>query len=175
MDTEGIDISVLFPTSGFGITQTPERGYAAAYCRAYNDWVATVCSESPRLKAVALVPFQDVDAACREIQRAMGQLDLAGITVATFGLKEHIGQPQFWPIYQELEKLDKKVAELKEKAEKATGDAKASLEAKWKESAAKREAAGKKLEELKAAAADKWEAVKKDADKTVEDLKKSAE
>jgi hypothetical protein len=75
----------------------------------------------------------------------------------------------------ELEKLDKKVAELKEKAEKATGDAKASLEAKWKESAVKREAAGKKLDEMKAAAADKWEAIKKDADKTVEDLKKSVE
>jgi predicted TIM-barrel fold metal-dependent hydrolase len=107
MDTEGIDISVLFPTSGFGITQLPERDYAAAYCRAYNDWVATVCGESPRLKAVGLVPFQDIDAACKEIQRAIAELDLAGITVGTFGLKEHIGQPQFWPIYDELRKLNR--------------------------------------------------------------------
>jgi hypothetical protein len=75
----------------------------------------------------------------------------------------------------ELEKLDKKAAELKEKAEKATGDAKVALETKWKESAAKREAAAKKLEEVKAAAIDKWEAVKKDADKTFDDFKKSVE
>lgn len=107
MDKEGIDISVLFPTSGFGITQTPERDYAAAYCRAYNDWVASVCAESPRLKAVGLVPFQDVDAACKEAQRAITKLDLVGIAVGTFGLKEHIGQPLFWPIYEELQKLNR--------------------------------------------------------------------
>jgi hypothetical protein len=75
----------------------------------------------------------------------------------------------------DLDKLDKKVAELKEKADKATGDAKASLEAKWKESAAKREAAAKKLEEVKAAAIDKWEAVKKDADKTFDEFRKVVE
>ena len=63
MDTEKIDISVLFPTGGFGVTQLPEKDYAAAFCRGYNDWVASICAESPRLKAVGLVPFQDVDAA----------------------------------------------------------------------------------------------------------------
>jgi len=75
----------------------------------------------------------------------------------------------------ELEKLDKKVAELKEKAEKATGEEKAKLEAKWKESSAKREVVGKKLDELKSAAIDKWEAVKKEADAAVGELKKSVE
>jgi len=57
MDKEGIDISVLFPTGGFGVTQLPEKDYAAAFCRGYNDWVASVCAESPRLKGVGLVPF----------------------------------------------------------------------------------------------------------------------
>ena len=65
MDTEHIDISVLFPTGGFGVTQLPEKDYAAAFCRGYNDWIASVCAESPRLKGVGLVPFQDVDAACQ--------------------------------------------------------------------------------------------------------------
>ena len=106
MDTEQIDISVLFPTSGFGVTQLPEKDYAAAFCRGYNDWIASVCAESPRLKAVGLVPFQDVDAACKETQRAIGELGLAGITVGTFGMKEHLGQPMYWPIYDELEKLN---------------------------------------------------------------------
>ena len=106
MDKEQIDISVLFPTSSFAVTQLPEKDYAAAYCRGYNDWIASVCAESPRLKAVGLVPFQDVDAACKEVQRAVVDLGLVGITVATFGLKEHAGQAQFWPIYQELEKLN---------------------------------------------------------------------
>jgi hypothetical protein len=76
---------------------------------------------------------------------------------------------------EDLDKLDKKVADLKDRAEKATGEAKAALEAKWKEAQAKRDAAAKKLEEVKAAAIDKWEAVKKDADKSFEEFKKSVE
>ena len=73
----------------------------------------------------------------------------------------------------ELEKLDKKVAELKEKADKAMGDEKVKLEAKWKESSAKREAVGKRFDELKTAAVDKWEAAKKDADAALGEFKKS--
>ena len=106
MDTEHIDISVLFPTGGFSVTQLPERDYAAAFCRGYNDWIASVCAESPRLKGVALVPFQDVDAAAKETQRAIGELGLVGVAVGSFGMKEHLGQPIYWPIYEQLEKLN---------------------------------------------------------------------
>ena len=101
MDREGIDISVLFPTSAFGITQSPEKDYAAAFCRGYNDWIANLCTESPRLKGIGLVPFQDVPAAVTEINRAITQLKLAGIAIASFGLKDHLGTASFWPIYED--------------------------------------------------------------------------
>ena len=106
MDREGIEVSVLFPTSAFGITQSPEKDYAAAFCRGYNNWIASVCKESPRLKGIGLVPFQDVPAAVAEVNRAIIKLGLAGITIASFGLKEHLGAPIFWPIYEELERLN---------------------------------------------------------------------
>jgi len=106
MDTEGIEESVLFPTTGFAITQSPEIDYAAAYCRGYNDWIASVCKESPRLKGIGLVPFQDVPAAVAEVNRAITKLGLAGIAVASFGMKEHLGTPIFWPIYEELQRLN---------------------------------------------------------------------
>ncbi len=106
MDTEGIEVSVLFPTTGFAITQSPEKDYAAAYCRGYNDWIASVCKESPRLKGIGLVPFQDVPAAVAEVNRAITKLGLAGIAVASFGMKEHLGTPIFWPIYEELQRLN---------------------------------------------------------------------
>src|SRR4029434_243246 len=79
MDQEGIDVSVLFPTSAFGITQSPEKAYAAAFCRGYNDWIANLCKESPRLKGIGLVPFQDVPSAVAEINRAVTKLGLVGI------------------------------------------------------------------------------------------------
>ena len=106
MDQEDIDISVLFPTSAFGITQSPEKEYAAAFCRGYNDWIATICRESPRLKGVGLVTFQNVPAAVAEVNRAVTKLGLAGITIASFGLKDHLGTPTFWPIYEELQRLN---------------------------------------------------------------------
>src|SRR4029078_10978493 len=37
LDTEGSSVSVLFPTTSFRVSQTSERDYAIAYCRAYND------------------------------------------------------------------------------------------------------------------------------------------
>lgn len=106
MDTEGIDISVLFPTGGFGVTRLPEKDYAAAFCRGYNNWIADVCKESPRLKGVGLVPFQDVPAAVAEVNRAITKLGLVGIAIGSFGMKEHLGTPTFWPIYEEIQRLN---------------------------------------------------------------------
>ena len=106
MDKEGIEMSVLFPTGGFRVTQSPEKDYAAAFCRGYNNWIASVCKESPRLKGVGLVPFQDVPAAVAEVNRAITKLGLVGIAIGSFGMKEHLGTPTFWPIYEELQRLN---------------------------------------------------------------------
>ncbi|MEE9549317.1 MAG: amidohydrolase family protein [Candidatus Binatia bacterium] len=106
MDKEGIEVSVLFPTGGFSVSRLPEKDYAAAFCRGYNNWIASVCNESPRLEGVGLVPFQDVPAAVKEVNRAITKLRLVGITVGTFGMKEHLGEPTFWPIYEELQRLN---------------------------------------------------------------------
>lgn len=106
MDTEGIDVSVLFPTSSFGVSSLVERDYAVAYARAYNDFIADVCKQSPRLKAVALVPLQNPVAAVEEANRAITKLGLSSVAVATQGMKEHLGSQTFWPLYEELERLD---------------------------------------------------------------------
>ena len=106
MDQETIDTAVLFPTSAFHMTRLAEKDYAAAYCRAYNNWIAEHCQASPRLKGVALVPFQNVAAAVDEVHRAITKLNLAGVAVASFGMKEHLGKADFWPIYEELQRLN---------------------------------------------------------------------
>jgi predicted TIM-barrel fold metal-dependent hydrolase len=106
MDKEGIDTSVLFPTSSFAVNGLIERNYAVAYARAYNDFIAEVCRQSPRLKGVALLPFQDPGAAVEEANRAVTKLGLSAIAVATQGMKEHLGSQTFWPIYEELQRLN---------------------------------------------------------------------
>jgi len=106
MDTEGIDVSVLFPTSSFAVNSLVERDYAVAYARAYNDFIADVCKQSPRLKGIALVPLQNPAAAVEEAHRAVTKLGLSSIAVATQGMKEHLGSQTFWPLYEELEQLN---------------------------------------------------------------------
>jgi uncharacterized protein len=106
MDTEGIDTSVLFPTSSFAVNSLVERDYAVAYARAYNDFIASVCKQSSRLKGIALVPMQHPPAAVEEAHRAVTKLGLSSIAVATQGMKEHLGSQTFWPLYEELERLN---------------------------------------------------------------------
>lgn len=106
MDQEGIQISVLFPTSSFAVNGMIERDYAVAYARAYNDFIADTCKQTPRLKAVALVPLQDPKAAVEEANRAVTKLGLVSIAVASQGMKEHLGSRTFWPLYEELERLN---------------------------------------------------------------------
>jgi predicted TIM-barrel fold metal-dependent hydrolase len=119
MDQEGVDVSVLFPTRSLLLSQIPRNGlptgYSArardenlviAYCHGYNDYIASICKANPRLKAAAVVPFQNVAAAVTEIKRAVTELGLAGIALSSLGLPEHVGAPTYWPIYQEIERLD---------------------------------------------------------------------
>jgi predicted TIM-barrel fold metal-dependent hydrolase len=106
MDLEGIQTSVLFPTSSFAVNSLIERDYAIAYARAYNDFIADICKQTPRLKGVALVPLQDPKAAVTEANRAVTQLGLVSIAVASQGMKQHLGDSAFWPLYEEMQRLN---------------------------------------------------------------------
>jgi predicted TIM-barrel fold metal-dependent hydrolase len=119
MDQEGIDLSVLFPTRGLLASQIPKQGWPTgairqmrdpnlpiAYCKGYNNYAASLCERVPRLKAVGIVPFQDVDAAVRELQRVITERGFVGIATSSLGLPEHLGSRAFWPIYEELQRLN---------------------------------------------------------------------
>jgi predicted TIM-barrel fold metal-dependent hydrolase len=71
MDSEGIDVSVLYPTLFLGIQNEPDADFAAVQCQAYNDWLSDHASDSGgRLWGAAVVPQQDIQLAAREIRRA---------------------------------------------------------------------------------------------------------
>lgn len=117
MDQMGIDGSILFPTRGMLVSQIPETGLstgdnardkdiAAVYCQGYNRYVADICKQSPRLKAVGIAPFRDVPAAMDEIKRLVGDLGLVGVAVSSLGLSKHLGSATYWPIYDEMQRLD---------------------------------------------------------------------
>ena len=119
MDQAGVDLSVLFPTRALLLSQVPRHGsptgYSArardenlvvAYSRGYNDYAASLCKDNSRLKAAAVVPFQNISAAVAEAKRAVTELGMVGVALSSLGLAEHVGSPTYWPIYQELERLN---------------------------------------------------------------------
>lgn len=70
MESEGIAVSVLYPTLLLGIQSIADAEFAEIQCRAYNDWLADHVREVPgRLHGVAIVPQQDPERAAREIAR----------------------------------------------------------------------------------------------------------
>jgi predicted TIM-barrel fold metal-dependent hydrolase len=111
MDEGGVETAVLYPTAGLGIGWVREPDFAVALCRAYNNFVAhEFLRVSPRLKAVALLPFQDVSAAVAELRRAVSELGMVGAFAPAVGLRLPLGHPQFHPMYAEAERLGTMIA-----------------------------------------------------------------
>jgi predicted TIM-barrel fold metal-dependent hydrolase len=82
MDRDGVDAELLYPTPRLctGYTANPDRGFALACTRAYNDWLSDYCSYAPdRLAGVAVVPITGLSDALKEFERA---LQLPGIRTA---------------------------------------------------------------------------------------------
>jgi predicted TIM-barrel fold metal-dependent hydrolase len=81
LDEEGIDQALMFPSIHLLWGDIRDPHVAAETCRAYNEWMADFCRESPaRLFGMGIVPLQDVDLAVAEAKRLAG-LGLRGLVV----------------------------------------------------------------------------------------------
>ena len=108
MDSEGIDVAVLFGGGlGGSIPALADAGFAAELARARNSWVAEYCSVDPRrLKGVAVLPQQNISAAVAELNRTVAELGFVGVSLFPNLRGRHMGDPYFFPIYQEAERLN---------------------------------------------------------------------
>ena len=108
LDETGIEWSVLYPTFGLAVGRFVSREWAVAACIAYNRWLhERFLSKSPRLKGMALLPIQHVDKAVAELRYAVKELGMMGGMLPSNGegIKTHLGDDIYWPIYEEAEKL----------------------------------------------------------------------
>ena len=111
MDEGGLEATILYPTGGLAIGWVREPDFAAALCRAYNNFVhQEFLAVSPRLQGVALLPFQNVPEAVKELRRAVTELGMVGAFAPAVGLRLPLGHPEFHPIYAEAERLGSMVA-----------------------------------------------------------------
>ncbi len=106
LDGGGVEATVLYPTLGLFTSFLRDRTWAVALCKAYNSFLhGEFISVSPRLRAVALLPLQDPEAAAAELRRAVRELGCVGGMLAADG-SHLLGEARFTPIYEEAERLD---------------------------------------------------------------------
>lgn len=101
MDDLGIATSIFSFTSPgiyFGdVAQTRKLA------RQFNDWLAGLVAKNPaRFGAFAFLPLPDVEASVAEIGRIQDELKLDGVCLLTSVDDRYIGDPMFWPVYEEL-------------------------------------------------------------------------
>ena len=110
MAIEGVDIAVLYPTTGLSLLarDNMDPQLSLALCQAYNNWIHEFCRYSPeRLKFVAMLPVHDVHLACRELHRCVRELGAVGSFIRPNLVNGHYWHSNYWdPLYSLHEELD---------------------------------------------------------------------
>ena len=84
---DSVDAEILYPTPELwdAIRQLPDAELKVALVRAYNDWIAGFCAESPdRLFGLAKLPTTSVEDARDELLRCVNELGLRGAILDAF-------------------------------------------------------------------------------------------
>jgi len=108
LDKEGMAKALLYPTIGLlWECETMDPELSAAYCRAYNRWIADFCRDSGgRLVPIAHLSLGDPDEAARELERAVKD-GCKGAFVAPFTISRcpH-GDPAHDPVFAVAQDCD---------------------------------------------------------------------
>lgn len=107
IERAGLEQAVMFTSEGLSVGFIQSADFAGRICRAYNDYVVDRYQRlDPRMRPMALIPFQDPAAAVQELRRAVRDLGLIGAMVPSTGLALHLGHEYYWPIYEAAAELD---------------------------------------------------------------------
>ncbi|MDX1509855.1 MAG: amidohydrolase family protein [Nitriliruptorales bacterium] len=107
MDTDEIDVQVMYGGLSIGITGYEDAGLAADVAEAYNGWLLTdLCAADPsRLKGVATVPLQDTARAIAELQRATAAGAVA-VTIPPVVGDRNLDDPSLLDFFAAAEEAD---------------------------------------------------------------------
>jgi predicted TIM-barrel fold metal-dependent hydrolase len=98
-EEDGVWGSCLQPSQGLFWYRIPDSELLSEICRVYNDWIADFCKPYPeRLKAIAMLNVDDVDEACRELDRVK-KLGMVGAFIPVSPVPE---RPYRDPVYDRL-------------------------------------------------------------------------
>jgi aminocarboxymuconate-semialdehyde decarboxylase len=101
MDRAGVRAQVLSVSSQLPYFQ--DKGHAVDAARLGNDVYAEIVARHPeRLRAFAVAPLPHIDAALKEIERALDQLRMVGVTAGITVLGRSLADEAFEPFFAEL-------------------------------------------------------------------------
>jgi aminocarboxymuconate-semialdehyde decarboxylase len=105
MDKYGIDVNVLSLTTP-SVDLVPAKE-GVLWAKKVNDYFAELCQKYPkRFYAYATLPFQDIDEAVKELERAYKDLGMKGVMMFSNISGKPIASPEFYPIYAKAAEYD---------------------------------------------------------------------
>lgn len=105
MDRLGVDMQVL-SLAAPGLQVQPDPRVAVADARKANDYLAGIVKRHPdRFAGFAALPLQEPEATATELSRAVEELGFKGALVNDHTLGRYLDDPQFAPVWGELERL----------------------------------------------------------------------
>ena len=105
MDKYGIDVNILsLTTPSVEVVPTKE---GVIWAKKVNDYFAGLCQKYPkRFYAYATLPYQNIDEAMKELDRACKDLGVKGIMMFSNINGKLITSPEFYPIYAKAEEYE---------------------------------------------------------------------
>jgi len=105
MDKYGIDANIL-SVSIPSVEVLPEKE-GVTWAKKINDYYASLCQKYPkRFYAFATLPYQNVEEATKEMDRAFQDLGAKGIMMFSNINGSPIASPEFYPIYAKAEEYE---------------------------------------------------------------------
>jgi len=106
MDHQGVDMQALAPAGSYFFYWMPAAD-ALEYARWLNDQIAQAAGKHPRrFVGLASVPMQDGAMAAKELERAVTQLGLRGVEIASNINGRYLDDPGFNPFWEAAQAIE---------------------------------------------------------------------
>ena len=106
MDIDGLDVSIIYPTSGMLLYSVTDSDLLSSIFKTYNDWIAEYCRPFPRrLRGIAMLNMDDVQEGITEMERC-AKMGLLGAMITCYPPEDKsFNSPEYEPLWAAAQDL----------------------------------------------------------------------